>query len=373
MQFILIGNPENRRVQYFVEAVKSQGFTAPLVLAYADILSGQLELEKALPETGILRIESPGENEVVAEALLTLAAKAALRPKAMQSSQAKLEHGQVAYLQQAHEGFMRLLDKIESVLQKKPKIRLMNSLQAIRLCFDKAACHRQFSAKGISVPEAIYEVRDYADLIDKIQQKGWSRVFIKPLHGSSASGVLAYRRQGCREQLISSLELEKRGDQVLFFNSLRIRKYEQAEDIRQIINFIAAEGILVERWIPKASLEEGVFDLRILVIGGKAMHTVIRQSESPMTNLHLGNQRADFLAFLELVGQDQWEAMQALAERAVAALPPMTYAGVDLMIDNRLKNIYILEVNAFGDLIPNVFVDGMDSYQASVSAAVAKF
>ncbi len=367
MQFILIANPENRRAQYFEEAVKSQGFTAPLVLAYEAILSGQIDLEKVLPNTGILRIESPGENQRVAQQLLALGAKAKLSPKAMHSQQPTvLEYGQIAYLQQSHKGFMLLLDQIEAVLKKKPQLQLMNSIEAIRLCFDKAACHQKLKTAGVSVPPAIYEVNDFDDLELNMQQKGWTRVFIKPLHGSSASGVLAYRRQGKRHQLISSLELEKRGAQTYFFNTLRIQKYEQLEDICQIINFISAEAVIVEQWMPKASLEGGVFDLRILVIGGKAMHTVIRQSESPMTNLHLGNQRGDFQAFLELVGQQKWLEMQKLAEQAVAALPPMTYAAVDLMIDKRLKNVYVLEVNAFGDLIPNVFVDGMDSYTATL-------
>jgi glutathione synthase/RimK-type ligase-like ATP-grasp enzyme len=370
-QFILIANPENRRAKYFEEAVKSEGFTAPLVLAYSDLLSGKINLEATLPYRGFLRIESPGENHQVAQQLLALGATAKLRARAMHCSaesalNQQLEHGRIAYLEQHHQGFLAFLAKIEKALETRPNLKLMNSLEAIRLCFDKAACHQRLVAEKVSVPPAIYEVVDFEDLELKMQGKGWSRVFIKPLHGSSASGVLAYRKQGKRVQLISSLELERRGKDTYFFNSLRIRKYEQLEDIREIIDFITAEGVIVEQWMPKASLEGGVFDLRILVIGGKAMHRVIRQSESPMTNLHLGNQRGDFQAFLDLVGPKKWEEMQKLAEDAVAALPPMTYAAVDLMIDKRLKQAYILEVNAFGDLIPNVFVDGLDSYSATL-------
>jgi hypothetical protein len=45
--------------------------------------------------------------------------------------------------------------------------------------------------------------------------------------------------------------------------------------------------------MPKAGIDGRTFDLRVLVIAGRARHAVARLSRGPMTNLHLLNERGD--------------------------------------------------------------------------------
>ena len=72
-----------------------------------------------------------------------------------------------------------------------------------------------------------------------------------------------------------------------------IRRYHQAAEVADLIDALAREGVQVEEWLPKAGLDESVFDLRVVVIGGEARHAVVRMGPGPMTNLHLGNRRGD--------------------------------------------------------------------------------
>ncbi|MCK6590989.1 MAG: hypothetical protein L6Q76_25835, partial [Polyangiaceae bacterium] len=97
-------------------------------------------------------------------------------------------------------------------------------------------------------------------------------------------------------------------------------------------------------------------------------HFVVRVGNSPMTNLHLGNPRGDPLALLQSIGPATWEKAKALCERAAAQFPESLYAGVDLLINAR--RLAILEINAFGDLLPGVLHGGLDSYGAEIEAVL---
>jgi len=373
MQFTLIGNPENRRCQYFVDAVKSQGFRPPFVVSYLDILKKNVDLDTILNTSDYLRIDSPGENFEVTRQFLALAnqhanfdSKQATTISAKEALELPFEKGRIRFLRQTHLGFLLLLNQIQESLDKHPKVKTINSIKSIQLMFDKTTCHQHFEKHKIKVVPAIYTVKNYDDLRYKMKEKGWKRVFIKPIHGSSASGVIAYRINGDKEQAITSVELVHFNQETKLFNSLKIHQYSKNKDIKHLIDTLAKEGLIVEKWIPKASLDMGVFDLRMVVIGGKAQHTVVRQSQSPMTNLHLGNQRGDLNLLKETIGAQKWQSLCTLAEQAALSIPDATYLGLDVIISNNLKNSYILEANAFGDLLPNIFANNMDTYEATV-------
>lgn len=372
MQFTLIGNPENRRCPYFIAAVKSQGFAAPFVVSYLDLLQQKVDLKKILAQTDYLRVESPGENRAVSNAFLKLGVEHPLladAPSIGLSAIAQLpfEKGRIQFLRQNHLGFLVFLDQLQQAITPHTQLKLMNSLAGIKLMFDKAACHQHFSQQAISVPSALYKIKNYEDLRTQMQEKGWQRVFIKPIHGSSASGVIAFRVQKDKIQAITSVELVKEKASFKLFNALKIRTYNNTKEIAYLVNTLAKEGIIVEQWIPKATVEGGAFDLRMVVIGGKTQQVVVRQSHSPMTNLHLGNQRGSIAEVKAVIGLDKWQKMSDLAEQAARTLPNTLYAGMDVMISNTLKKSYILEANAFGDLLPNVFINNMDTYTSTIN------
>ncbi|MBL4649691.1 MAG: STM4014 family protein [Aureispira sp.] len=372
MQFTLIGNPENRRCQYFIAALKSQGFRAPFVVSYLDILQQKIDLNKILAQTDHLRIESPGENRAVSNAFLKLGVEHPLLGRAPSINcsaiqQLPFEKGRIQFLRQNHLGFVVFLDQLQQAVAAHSQLRLMNGIEGIKLMFDKTACHQHFSHHNISVPLALYNIQNYEDLRSKMQIKSWQRVFIKPIHGSSASGVIAFRTKGDRVQAITSVELVQEQASFKLFNSLKTKTYSNTKEIAYLVDTLAKEGIIVEQWIPKASLEGGAFDLRMVVIGGKTQQVVVRQSHSPMTNLHLGNQRGTIEEVKAVIGLEKWQEMSLLAEKAASTLPETLYTGMDVMISSTLKKIVILEANAFGDLLPNVLINGMDTYATTLS------
>jgi hypothetical protein len=93
-----------------------------------------------------------------------------------------------------------------------------------------------------------------------------------------------------------------------------------------------------------------------------------------MTNLHLGNARGSFEEFLQTAGEEVWSAVADSCRRAAAAFengaapPAVLYAGVDVLLTPGFRRHAVLEINAFGDLLPGVLHEGQDTYAAEVAA-----
>jgi hypothetical protein len=193
---------------------------------------------------------------------------------------------------------------------------------------------------------------------------GWSRVFVKPVHGSSASGVLALRRH--RGRVLATTSVETSDGRL--FNSLRVRDYSTGEAVASIVDRLAPDGLHVERWFPKADLDGLVTDLRVVVISGRPSHVVVRTSRGPITNLHLGGARGSLPEVLERAGRRRYRSAMETCERVAACFPGCLQVGVDLMFSSDWSRHAVAEVNAFGDLLPGLLVDGRDTYAAQLAA-----
>jgi hypothetical protein len=179
---------------------------------------------------------------------------------------------------------------------------------------------------------------------------------------------VAVERYGARQRAITSAELVRENGETRLYNSLQVRTYTQPAEIGELIDAIARERVQVEVWLPKARLDGQYFDLRVVVIGGRPEHFVVRQSRSPMTNLHLGNRRGNREAFLARIEAADWFAVQQTCLRVMECFPCTLYAGIDVALLPNFRDHAVLEVNAFGDLLPGIEVDGRDTYTAEVEA-----
>jgi len=137
-----------------------------------------------------------------------------------------------------------------------------------------------------------------------------------------------------------------------------------------IFDELCRQEIHVEQWLPKAGLAGRTFDLRVVVIRGQVRHTVVRTSRGPLTNLHLGNRRGDLESLLAQWPAERREVAWQSCQAAAAAFPRSLYFGVDLALSPGLARHAILELNAFGDLLPGIIDRGDDTYSAELRAGV---
>ncbi|GAA3230589.1 STM4014 family protein [Actinocorallia longicatena] len=338
----VVGTPGERRVVLFGEACAAAGLPAPHVIPWRTVLSGD-----PFTVRGPLRIESPG-GDPGTDALLR-----------GPGDPARVEGGARWYAT-----FVRGLERL------RPYAANVDDIAAM---FDKRTTHARLSAAGVPVPAALPAVTSYDGLRRAMADGGASRVFVKPAHGSSASGVVALQTgsRGRIKAVTSAVPAPGGG----YRNSLRVRAYEDEHEVARLIDALAPDGLHTERWYPKAALGGRVLDLRVVVIGGRATHAVVRTSTHPMTNLHLGGSRGDLAAVRELL---DWDAAMEVCERAAACFPGSLMAGVDLLVRAGWRRCAVGEVNAFGDLLPGLTglpgssAEGVGTYTAQLRAVMGE-
>ncbi|MFC9162227.1 STM4014 family protein [Streptomyces fungicidicus] len=354
-RFAVVGNPENRRVTLFADAVRAAGLPAPRTVPWTEVLrSGGADFA---PDE-IVRLDSPGENTEVDRLLRDVRDPTAVEGSARW-------YTRFIGASRALRGGVRLDDAGE-----------------LAVLFDKRRCHAVLDAAGVPVPwsptsgpDAV-PVTGWDDVRAAMREHRMPRLFVKLAHGSSASGVLAVEASGGgRVRATTSVELTPEG---ALFNSLKVRRYERERDIAAVVDALAPDGLHLERWLPKASQRGRAADLRVVVVAGRATHAVVRTSTTPLTNLHLGGSRGDLGAVREAVGAagGRWADVLAVCERAAACFPRTLCVGVDLLPAVGWRRFAVGEVNAFGDLLPRLTglpgsgAEGLDTYAAQVAAAL---
>ncbi len=366
---VILGNPENRRVEFALRAAGSLGWREVRTVSWLAFLTDPATLAIELQPDGWLRIESPGENFEVEKMLLRLGASGANehgfdRIDAGEIDALPLRRGQILPMRQWYLGWRIALQWVTRHLAQAKGCRAMNPPEDIAVMFDKARCHEILAAVGVPLPRLLGLPVSYEHLRELMRAADCGRVFLKPCHSSSASGVVALETGRMGVQAFSSVEMSDEAGRPALFNSLTVRLYRDPRQIAELVDAVCRQRSLAERWFPKAGYDGQRFDLRVLVIGGRASHAVMRQSAGPITNLHLGNRRGDLAGLLQRMGDAAWQGALDVAERAARAFPGSLYVAVDLLVAPGFRQFAVAEVNAFGDLLPNLLHEGYDTYTA---------
>jgi hypothetical protein len=368
--FLLIGNPENRRVTLFQEALASQGLPPAHVVPWRELLRNPGVLAD-LPDTErLVRIDAAGESFEVEKALLKQGYADALALGCSVLTPEELDalpedHGRILCPRQHHLGFLRALRWLEATFAEHPRWRVLSSPASIAELFDKRLTSRKYAGLGIPVPPWLEGVTDVESLRARMREAGWREAFVKLSCGSSASCLGIYRLHRSDESFFTTLEPAETG----WYNSLKVRRLREPRQVEEALTFLLREGSQVEQALPKARLRNEFFDCRVLVVRGEPAFTVIRQSRHPITNLHLGGKRGDLDAFLAEVPRRELEAAMESC-RKVARAHDCLHVGIDLMYEAYFEGHRVLEANAFGDLLPNLRRDGLSVYEWEIREAL---
>lgn len=379
-RFVVIGNPQSKRIELFQAALNRLGQPPARVVPYDDLLAGRVALPDVVRHDTMLRIESPDWDFEVERALLALGADVPdeegdyARATRREIEGLAFDAGAILFPRQWYLGYRELLRRLRRQLDRCPAHRLMNDPDEIAVMFDKPRCHALFAAHAIPTPRGLGTVRSYDELLARMRASRCHRVFVKLAHGSSASGVVAYQVGGARHQAITTVEMAPGPGGMRLYNTRRLRVYRDQRDIATLIDELCRHRVHVEQWLPKAGFQNRTFDLRVVVIGGEAQHVVVRLSHHAMTNLHLGtgptSGRTTLEALLTRLDRAVWEDARRTCERAMALFPGSFYAGIDLLIASDYRRHAIAEVNAFGDLLYGASHNGRDPYTAEIEAAL---
>jgi glutathione synthase/RimK-type ligase-like ATP-grasp enzyme len=366
-RFALLGQPGSRRTAGFLAACQRHGLPEPRVIPWDEALSPGFDPAVLFSGVDALRIETPADCPAAERVLLARGHAArqteshhpALDPVACAALPD--DDGQLRHQRQWYLGFRAVLNDIDGWCCR-TGVRPMNAPGEIAVLFDKLATREVLEAADVAMPHSGGLCHGFDHLV-AIMDRGDDRVFLKPCHGSSASGVMAIARNKRGDwRAVTTTQLD--GD--IIRNVKRPREIRELDELRSTVNAVGRQRALVERWFPKATLGGRAFDLRVVVVAGMAAHVVVRTSRGPITNLHLDNCRGDLKAAWQAVGEPAWREALRLAESAALCFPGCHYVGVDVMIGTRGQNAAIAEVNAFGDLLHHERWRGQDPWELEV-------
>lgn len=360
--FVVLGVAASKRLRGLQAARAALGLPPARLVPWRDWLADPACLDAALAPDVRVKIEPPGDDVEVHARLLHAGAHLLDRP-----ARAPLQHGELCATDVWFAGFEQALARLAAQLAP---FDVVNDPAEIALMTDKWRCQQHLAAHGLPTPTLLGRIGGFDELEALLRRHGLERVFVKARHGSSAAGVVAFRRNARGDlQATTSAHLVEGLDTPRLFNDKRIRSYTAPREIARVIDLVAAQDAYVEAWVPKPRCGAGHFDLRVLALDGEPAHRVARVGLRPMTNLHLDSRRADPAALLRA---EELALMEDAARRAAAAFPRSRVIGFDLVVKGR--RAHVLEANAFGDLLPGLLWQGRDAYvaQAGVAAPLAE-
>lgn len=350
------------RLDGFSAALTSRGHPAPTHLTYEQFIADPESLKDILERVDILRIDSPGGGYDIWKCFADYVD--------LPTTGYEKQHGQIYTQAPFVQGTYQAI-KSASDMAATQDVTCMVDPEAVKCFMDKQAAHELCSGT-ITMPERLPSISSWADLDRTMNAKGLTRVFMKLRYGSAASGVIAIETKGSRLRLWTSVERVEGASGAFLFNSLKIRKYLD-DDARRLIDQVAMMGVHTERWIPKLRIDNKPCDLRLVVVGGEPVHRVVRCSGTPLTNLHLGNERMSAEAMREILSETVWAEILDMGKRAGALFPKHLCIGIDIAVHKETRNPYLLEINAFGDHLNRVYYDGLDPYEYQIRYLETKF
>jgi glutathione synthase/RimK-type ligase-like ATP-grasp enzyme len=369
LDLLVIAPLESRRVRALQNSLLERNLPPARVLPWLEVMAG-VPLEEHIRPNTLLKLDSPSEDWATDRALLELGytlpeperhgGYARVNPQNLE-----YQLGAILASRQWYLGFQHVLQNLKGQLEGLGR-SAMNHPDDIATMFDKRATHTRLEAAGIRVPPALPPVHNFDELFEQMQTHGWSRVFVKLAHGSGAAGVIALETHQGKWQATSTVEMV--GNTTLF-NTKRLWKYRSLEQIVDLVNAVCQQRVHVEKWLPKASFEDRIFDLRVVVIAGQAKHVLVRASRGTITNLHLGNERGNWQGVREKLA-DVWLEIEKTCQQTMTLFPKSLYSGVDVLVHSNWKQHAVLEMNAFGDYHRNVLVNGLDTYQTQLEEYV---
>lgn len=372
-QVVLIAPPKSRRVTAFQSSLQQINWPLAKVVSYQQIIENPQALIQIIHKGNIIRLETSGESSDVERLLLQLGKQNITNNVVTNIADLQLEQGEIIPSNQWYVGLQQFFDIVQRQLAQCPSHYCTLDFSEGLQLFDKRATSELWQLSKLPMPYQLpEEINSFEQLISALKQQKLNRVFIKLAHGSGASGTIALAINKNKIQAITTIEMVENQRGIRLYNNRKLIRYNAWQQIAQLIDeLLKYHKLQIERWLPKASYQGKVFDIRVVVINGKAMHTLIRLGKQAITNLHLGNGRGDLEQIKNYLGSS-WQLVPELAEQAMQCFPNSLYAGIDVLVSQNNKKPYLLEANTFGDFHPNTYYQGLDTYQAELLALLIR-
>ncbi len=320
-QTALLGNADTKRTDYFRQAAKKAG----LPICFADWNDWERQWESLTETELFLKIDPPLWKSCFLEELDSLT-----------------------------DDYKRKLDKLAKAADA-CKIEYFNHPSAIAELLDKRVCKKKLKQNGLPVTESLEAAEEEAPnrlsvetLLEMMERRGIHQVFIKPVNGSGAAGVSAFRWQPrTGRMMLYTCSLEQEG--IGLVNTKRLRHFSKPGETVSLLDRLLSLDCIVERWYAKEEYEGYSYDLRAVVQENEVDFLLARLSKGPITNLHLNNHPME--AGMLGLPAPVLDSVEEICRKAMGCFTGLRSAGIDILLEKGSLKPRIIEMNAQGDLI----------------------
>lgn len=351
MNVILVGDKKSKRTEYFIKAARQSG-----------VFVSVMELEEFMADSQIL------ENNIINTSKMKSRSKLLfkeLQDKKLKNIWVKIDP--YTYKSSNIEKLNQYLQTYQELLSHLPQSQTyhyLNNPQTILELLDKRKCKKKLIKHQIPVTPLLSDkIETIEQLHDIMKQEKCSSVFIKPVFGSGAAGIAAYRWNWSKNQGILYTSCKKING--VFLNTKKLYKITDKREIEENLHMLFALDVIVEKWIPKAQYQGKSYDLRVVWQFGKINYIVARQSKGPVTNLHLNSQALEYQRLN--LSEQTMKKIEKICRQSMQLFPKLSYAGIDILLDKREQTPYIIEMNGQGDCVYQDMYDKNCIYQTQVN------
>jgi len=192
---------------------------------------------------------------------------------------------------------------------------------------------------GISVPAPIF-TRSLDEVLELVEGQG-KHLYLKVRYGSMGKGI-TYVEPGKWETNFHFVD-----GKIANCASEYDWRFADITGNREFLRQLLRKDIVIEEAIPACVIDEQRFDLRFYVFAGKLLYTYARTNslDARTNNISQGGRGRD-RRFLRHIPARALRHAENVSLRATKALA-LDLAGVDVMFSPDMKQVYVIELNAF--------------------------
>lgn len=236
--------------------------------------------------------------------------------------------------------FSTLWKKVDNVVAsslKGKEIFFVNRPSACALCRDKGAVAKRFSIASIPATKR-YNLTRVKD-VEKLLNKGHN-FFLKPRYGSMGKGITFLSWSNWQTNFIF------KNDKIISRRSDGGWKFRDVTRNRKFLAKLLGKDILIEDEINSVILKEMKIDIRLYVFLNKVIYIYPRKNKVDRITTNISQGAKGDPDISRQLPKHIIEKSKKLACKAAKTLG-LNLAGIDIMIDRNLKDLYILDINAF--------------------------
>lgn len=219
------------------------------------------------------------------------------------------------------------------------RLSYINHPTRIASARDKVLSKTAMRDEGVNVTHEVF-ARNNREILKLINDEG-KRLFIKVRYGSMGKGI-AYLERG---RWMTNFRY--RSGRIVSLHSDHGWSFIDVTDNKEFLKKLLSKDIIIEEAVDPHRVDGLIYDLRFYVCCGQVIYIYPRTNaaESITTNISQGGigKNSRFLRRLpkRIIKEAERSAIKA------AGAVGLKFAGVDIMPDARLKNAYVIEINAF--------------------------